>query len=69
MLKRGISESDVREAIEHGTVIIEEVNHRFGLKKFSKLSGLLSDLIVIWRYNKNDKKEVVTVYWRRKEHG
>lgn len=67
MAKRGVSESDVREALEHGEVIIEEVNQRFGLEKFSKLSGLLSDLIVIWRYNKNGEKQVITAYWRRKK--
>lgn len=64
--KRGILLEDIEEAVEHGEVIIEEMNHRFGLKKFSKLEGLASDLIVIWHWNKRDEKEVITAYWRRR---
>ncbi|MBI5176930.1 DUF4258 domain-containing protein [Candidatus Micrarchaeota archaeon] len=63
--KRGISGDDVSEAVEHGEVIIEEANHRFGLKKFSKMEGLSGSLIVIWRHGRNDDKVVVTAYWRR----
>lgn len=64
--KRGILLEDVEEAVEHGEIIMEEMNHRFGLKKFSKLEGLASDLIVVWQWNKRDEKEVVTAYWRRR---
>jgi|GEM_PF-5115880 hypothetical protein len=66
MEKRGISEIDIIECLEHGEVIIEEINGRVGLKKYSKLEGKKSDLIVIWFFNKKDDKEVVTAYWRRR---
>jgi hypothetical protein len=66
MDKRRISEIDIMECLEHGEVIIEEINGRFGLKKYSKLEGKESDLIVIWFFNKKGDKEVVTAYWRRR---
>lgn len=66
MNKRRIDEIDVIECLEHGEVITEEKNGRFGLKRYSKLKGMESDLIVIWFFNKNDDKEVVTAYWRRR---
>lgn len=64
--KRRISKIDIIECLEHGEVIMEEVNGRVGLKKYSKLEGKESDLIVIWFFNKKDDKEVVTAYWRRR---
>lgn len=64
--KRGIEEIDVMEALERGEVVMEEVNGRFGLKKYSKLEGKESDLIVIWFSNRSGENEVVTAYWRRK---
>ncbi len=65
MEKRGISENDVREAVEHGDVIIEEHDPRFGLKRYSKTSGIEGDLIVIWFYTKTGDQHIVTAYWRR----
>ncbi len=66
MAKRGITEIDAEEAVERGEVVMEEVDGRLGLKKYSKLEGKESDLIVIWFVNKLGEKEVVTAYWRRK---
>jgi hypothetical protein len=66
MKKRGVSGIDLMECLEHGEVIMEEINGRFGLKKYSKLIGKESDLIVIWFFNKKGDKEVVTAYWRRR---
>ncbi len=66
MAKRGITEIDAEEAVERGEVVMEEVDGRLGLKKYSKLEGKESDLIVIWFVNKPGEKEVVTAYWRRK---
>lgn len=66
MAKRGITEIDAEEAVERGEAVMEEVDGRLGLKKYSKLEGKESDLIVIWFVNKPGEKEVVTAYWRRK---
>lgn len=66
ILKRGIRGEDVQESIKHVEVIIEEVNGRVGLKKYSKLRGLFSDLIVIWYYDKKGDEIAVTAYWRRR---
>lgn len=64
LAKRGINEADAIENVEGGEIIIEEVNGRFGLKKYSKMRGLERDLIVVWFFNKKGEKEVVTAYWR-----
>ena len=64
LMKRGISETDAIETVERGEIIIEEINGRFGLKKYSKMHGLAQDLIVIWFFNKKVEKEIVTAYWR-----
>lgn len=64
LAKRGINEIEAIETVKGGEIIIEEVNGRFGLKKYSKMHGTLQDLIVIWFFNKNGEKEVVTAYWR-----
>lgn len=64
MTKRGISETDVIETIEKGEIIIEEINSRVGLKKYSMMHCLAHDLIAIWFFNKRGEKEVVTAYWR-----
>jgi len=64
LVKRGINEIDVIETVEGGKIIIEEINGRFGLKKYSRMRGLARDLIVAWFFNKKEEKEIVTAYWR-----
>lgn len=66
MEKRGIEETDAVEALENGETIFKEVNHRFGLKRYNKLRVGSEDLVVVWFYNKNNEKEIVTVYWRKR---
>ena len=66
MEKRRISEIDVSECLDHGETVMEEVNGRVGLKKYNKLAGRESDLIVIWFFDEDGDKEVVTAYWRRR---
>ena len=68
MEKRGISRIELLEAIEFGELIFEEKNHRFGLKKYSKLKTEKDDLIAVWFYNKKNQIQVVTTYWRRKKY-
>lgn len=65
MAVRGITDLDVLQAIEAGELIFKEVNHRFGLKKYTKLPMEKDDLIVVW-FSKGEEIHVVTVYWRRK---
>ncbi|MBD3255418.1 MAG: DUF4258 domain-containing protein [Candidatus Lokiarchaeota archaeon] len=65
LIKRGITENEVIEAIKNHEVIFEEINSRFGIKKYSKIPLGLKSLIVVWFINKNDKEEVITAYWRR----
>lgn len=66
MKERGVDETDITNALESGDVMFEELNGRFGTKRYSKLEGLMRDLIVIWFMNEDDEKEVVTIYWRRR---
>lgn len=66
LMKRGITESEVVEAIKNCEVIFEETDPRFGTKKYSKFPLGLKSLIVIWFINKNnEEEEVITAYWRR----
>ena len=64
LAKRGINETDAIETVEKGEIIMEEVNGRLGLKKYSKMRCFARDLIVIWFFNKKGEKEVATAYWR-----
>ncbi|MEW5955435.1 MAG: DUF4258 domain-containing protein [Candidatus Micrarchaeota archaeon] len=66
MRKRGIGEAEVSEALKSGSVVFEEVNGRFGTKKYTAMGFGDRDLVVVWFRNKTDEEEVVTVYWRRK---
>ena len=65
LLKRGITEDEVIETIKNHEVIFEEIDTRFGKKKYSKLPLGLKSLIVVWFINKNEEEEIITAYWRR----
>ena len=65
LVKRGITENEVIEAIKHCEIIFEETNARFGIKKFSKFPLGMKSLIVVWFINKSNEEEVITAYWRR----
>ena len=65
LVKRGITENEVIEAIKNCKVIFEETDTRFGTKKYSKFPLGLKSLIVIWFINKSNEEEVITAYWRR----
>jgi len=64
MLRRGIEEEMVVRAIESGRRVMEERNGRFGVKRYSGLELQDKMLMVVWFYDENDEKHVVTVYWR-----
>lgn len=66
MRKRAVSEREVIETVERGEALFKEIDKRFGTKYHNCLRGVSRDLIVVWFTNKQGKKEVVTVYWRRK---
>ena len=65
LVKRGITENEVVEAIENCEIIFEETDARFGKKKYSKFPLGLKSLIVVWFINKSSEEEVITAYWRR----
>ncbi len=65
MEKRGIDELDVIETVKSCEIIFEQINERFGVKKYSKLPLGFKSLIVVWYVNKNGEEEVITTYWRR----
>jgi hypothetical protein len=65
MEKRGIDEVDVIETVRSCEIIFEQINERFGVKKYSKLPLGFKSLIVVWYVNKNGEEEVITTYWRR----
>ena len=65
LVKRGITENEVIEAIKNCEIIFEEIDARFGTKKYSKLPLGLKSLIVVWFINKSNEEEVITAYWRR----
>ena len=64
MNKRGVSEEEVREVLEHGELLFTEIDKRFGVKKYSGLWLGKERLVVVWYHNKKDEKEVITIYWR-----
>ena len=63
---RGISLDSVENAAEKGELFFSETNHRFGTKKYSLLKVGEDTLVVVWFWNKNREKEVVTAYWRKR---
>ena len=63
--KRGITEAEVEEVIKNGDIIFEEINSRFGRKRYSKIPLGMRSLIVIWFVNKKGEEEVITAYWRQ----
>ncbi len=65
LVKRGITENEVVEAIKNCEIIFEETDARFGKKKYSKFPLGLKSLIVVWFINKSNEEEVITAYWRR----
>ncbi|TFG19485.1 MAG: DUF4258 domain-containing protein [Promethearchaeota archaeon] len=65
LVKSGITENEVIEAIKNCEIIFEEIDPRFGTKKYSKLPLGTKSLIVVWFINKNNEEEVITAYWRR----
>lgn len=65
MEKRGIDEVDVIETVRSCEIILEQINERFRVKKYSKLPLGFKSLIVVWCINKNGEEEVITTYWRR----
>ena len=65
LVKRGITENEVIETIKNYEIIFEEIDTRFGTKKFSKFPLGLKSLIVVWFINKSNEEEVITAYWRR----
>ena len=65
--KRGITEEEVADIVEHGEVTHEERDDRFGTKKHCRLDCGGAYLVVIWFYNRKGEKEVATVFWRRKK--
>ena len=62
---RGITEAEIEEVIKNGELIFEEINSRFGRKRYSKIPLGMRSLIVIWFVNKNGEEEVITAYWRQ----
>ena len=65
LVKRGITENEVVEAIKNCEIIFEVTDARFGTTKYIKFPLGLKSLIVVWFYNKNNEDEVITAYWRR----
>lgn len=65
LMKRGITKNEVFETIKNCEIIFEEIDPRFGTKKYSKFPVGMKSLIVIWFINKNNEEEVITAYWRR----
>jgi hypothetical protein len=64
--KRGIEINEIIEAVEKGEISFEEIDPRFGRKKYSILKLPFADLVAVWFSNKKGIPELITVYWRRK---
>ena len=65
MEKRVITENKVVETIKNCEIIFEEIDERFGTKKYSKLPLGMKSLVIVWFVNKTGEEEVITAYWRR----